>query len=37
MQVRNLHATRVEKTWRPCHDHNMIMAKHGHDHAMMTA
>ena len=19
-----------------CHDHSMIMAKHGHDHAMMT-
>ena len=22
---------------RSCHDHTMIMAKHGHDHAMMTA
>ena len=28
---------RVGKTWLPCHDHIMIMAKHGHDHAMMTA
>ena len=29
--------TRVGKTWLPCHDHTMIMAKHDHDHAMMTA
>ena len=21
----------------PCHDHTMILAKHGHDQAMMTA
>ena len=23
--------------WWPCHEQTMIMAKHGHDHAMMTA
>ena len=30
-------ATRVGKTRLPCHDLSMIMAKHGHDHTMMTA
>ena len=28
---------RVGKTWLPYHDHTMIMAKHGHDHVMVTA
>ena len=25
------------KIWLPCHDHNKIMTKRGHNHAMMSA
>ena len=30
-------SSQVGETWLPCHDHTMIMAKHGYDHAMIMA